>query len=620
MSEIKLFLFLVKSNFQKLWKLFILIILFALLANFLTILQPLIFASMMELVLPKDLSIFGNEIDSGSIDIKDQSFFDLNFIGEKILTIINNIFQQSEITVFSNLVLLSSIFLVAVIFSSILNYGANIISKWSNATLTISIRKKLIFNLLSLDYSFFTKRKYGEIISRIIQDSKSVAQGVIPVLQSLFHQGTLVFAYSIFLFKTDNIIFFSSFLIFLIQYVIMLLLKKPIKKSLINVNNKSASLLASLNEIFSNIRLTKVFNMKLFQYSKLDNLQIEERKYGFKASIIDELQTPIGQILTSVSTVFILFAILYQIQQNNISVQGGVLFVVIGRLIVNPIIRLSTIFTWLVSLNASYYKINIYQNLKRKIKDGNINEINYKKELSINNCKFSYDKDSKINYGSFLIKKGEKIAIVGPSGSGKSTLVDLILRLYDPTKGKILLDGKNIKNFKLEKYRSLFGLIPQEPYLYNDTILNNIIFKRKNISKKNVIKFAKLANAHQFIIKKPNKYNSKIGDRGVKLSGGEKQRLSIARALVSNPDILIFDEATSSLDSKSEKLVQEAINKVLKNKTAIIIAHRFSTIKNAGKILIFDNNHKIQDIGTHKSLIKRSKIYKELFKLQNIKK
>ena len=616
MKDFKIFINLLSKYFKTLWKLFILMILCALGANFLTILQPLIFASMMEIVLPKNLNILNTQNNNLS-NFEEKSFFDLNFVGEKFLSIINEIFNISDFSTLKNLILLSSIFLFLVITAAIINYLANVISKWSNASLTISIRKDLISHFLGLDYSFFTKNQYGEIISRVITDTKSVAQGVVPVLQTVFHQGSLVLIYSIFLFKTDNVIFFSAFIIFFFQYLIMLFLKKPIKNSLINVNNKTAKLLSTLNETFGAIRITKVFNMKYFQFKKLNILQSEERKYGFKAAILDELQTPIGSILTSTSLVIILFAILFQLQQNNISLQGGIMFVIIGRLIINPIIRLSTIFTWLVALGGTYHKINIYKKVRNKVNDGTTLNCTFKKNLKFNNCSFQYDSNSKIDFGSFTIKKGEKLAVVGPSGSGKSTLIDLILRLYDPIKGSIYLDNTNIKNFKLDNYRELFGLIPQEAQLYNDTIINNILCGRKNISKLQVVEAAKLANADNFINKKKKKYNTIIGDRGVLLSGGEKQRIAIARALVGNPEILVFDEATSSLDSKSEKEVQEAIEKILKYKTAIIIAHRFSTIKKADKIIVM-NNHKIENIGSHKLLIKKSKTYRELHKLQSL--
>ena len=618
MKEFKIFIHLIKTNFQKLWKLFILMVVCALGANFLTILQPLIFASMMEVVLPKELGILNSQNTSLS-DISEQSFFDLNYVGQKFLLMINNFFDTTHFSTLNNLILLSSIFLLAVITAAIINYLANVISKWSNASLTISIRQDLISHFLGLDYLFFTKNKYGEIISRVITDTKSVAQGVIPVLQTVFHQGSLIVIYSFFLFKTDNKIFFSAFIIFFLQYLIMLIIKKPIKKSLINVNNKTAELLSALNETFSSIRLTKVFNMRNFQTKKLNILQSEERKYGFRAAILDELQTPIGSILTSLSLIIILFAILFQLQQSNISLQGGILFVIIGRLIITPIIRLSTIFTWLAALGGTYHKINFYKKIKNTIRDGKLSDFSFKKEIKVKNCLIEYDSKTKIFFNTFSIKKNEKVAIVGPSGSGKSTLIDMILRLYDPKKGLVSLDGKDIKNFKIENYRSLFGLIPQEAQLYNDTIFNNILCGRKNISKKQIIESAKLANADSFINKKKNKYNTIIGDRGVLLSGGEKQRIAIARALVGNPEILIFDEATSSLDSKSEKDVQEAIQKILKFKTAIIIAHRFSTIKKADKIIVM-NNHKIENIGNHKYLIKKSKIYKELYQLQLLKK
>lgn len=617
MKEFKIFLYLTKNNFKKLWNLFVLMIVCAIFANFLTILQPLIFASMMEIVLPNDFE-FLNSQNNKTDDIAGKSFFDLNYVGQKILIIVYSFFDIKNFSTLKSLILLSSLFLFFVISAAIINYLAIIISKWSNASLTISIRKDLINHFLNLDYLFFTKSKSGELVSRIIGDTKSVAQGVIPVLQTIFHQGSLVAIYSVFLFKTDNVIFFSAFIIFLFQYLIMLFLKKPIKNSLINVNNKTAQLLSALSETFSTIRLSKVFNMRNYQFNKLNFLQSEERKFGFKAAILDELQTPIGSILTSVSLVIILIAILIQLQQNNMSLQGGIMFVIIGRLIITPIIRLSTIFTWLIALGGTYHKINFYKKIKNKIKDGKITTCNFNKDLKVNNCLIEYDSETKIYFEKFLIKKNEKIAIVGPSGSGKSTLIDMILRLYDPKTGSVLLDNKNIKDFKLDNYRSLFGLIPQEAQLYNDTILNNIICGRKNISRNQVIRAAKLANANNFIMKKKSKYNTIIGDRGVMLSGGEKQRIAIARALVSDPEILIFDEATSSLDSKSEKEVQEAIHKVLKLKTALIIAHRFSTIKKATKIIVM-NKHRIENIGNHNNLIKNSKTYRELYQLQFLK-
>ena len=217
MKEFKIFIHLIKTNFQKLWKLFILMVVCALGANFLTILQPLIFASMMEVVLPKELGILNSQNTSLS-DISEQSFFDLNYVGQKFLLMINNFFDTTHFSTLNNLILLSSIFLLAVITAAIINYLANVISKWSNASLTISIRQDLISHFLGLDYLFFTKNKYGEIISRVITDTKSVAQGVIPVLQTVFHQGSLIVIYSFFLFKADNKIFFSAFIIFFLQY------------------------------------------------------------------------------------------------------------------------------------------------------------------------------------------------------------------------------------------------------------------------------------------------------------------------------------------------------------------------------------------------------------------
>ena len=213
------------------------------------------------------------------------------------------------------------------------------------------------------------------------------------------------------------------------------------------------------------------------------------------------------------------------------------------------------------------------------------------------------------------LHKGEILALVGPSGSGKSTLIDLILRLYDPSSGSVDIDNINLKTFKVNNYRQLFGVVPQESLLFNDTILNNICFGRDVWNKQQAEKVAKIANAHDFIMRLPNGYDTLAGDRGVKLSGGQRQRISIARAIYSNPEIIIFDEATSSLDSESEKQVHDAMDDVLVNSTAIIIAHRLSTILHADKIIVL-NGGKIEAIGRHKDLLGESSTYRQLYNLQ----
>ena len=216
---------------------------------------------------------------------------------------------------------------------------------------------------------------------------------------------------------------------------------------------------------------------------------------------------------------------------------------------------------------------------------------------------------------NITIQKGQKVAFVGSSGSGKSTLLDLIIRFYDPSNGQILIDNEDIKNLKIEKYRELFGIVSQDNLLFNDTIENNIKFANDNLTEDEIIEFTKIANAFNFIDKLPNKLQTLVGDKGANLSGGERQRIAIARALARKPEILIFDEATSALDAESEKIVQAAINNALVDKTAIIVAHRLSTIINCDVIFVFDKGY-VVEFGNHEELISKNGIYKKLYEIQ----
>jgi subfamily B ATP-binding cassette protein MsbA len=239
----------------------------------------------------------------------------------------------------------------------------------------------------------------------------------------------------------------------------------------------------------------------------------------------------------------------------------------------------------------------------------------FKNEIVFRNVSFSYEKDTVLDNVNLTIPKGKTVALVGPSGSGKSTLADLLPRFYDPASGEILIDGTDIKNCTLHSIRDLMGIVTQESILFNDTIFNNIAFNKVNPTMEEVVEAAKIANAHEFIIQTPDGYNTLIGDRGSKLSGGQRQRLSIARAVLKNPPILIMDEATSALDTESEKLVQDALTKLMENRTSLVIAHRLSTIQHADEIIVMQKG-KIVERGTHEQLSMNGGLYSKLNQMQ----
>ena len=380
-------------------------------------------------------------------------------------------------------------------------------------------------------------------------------------------------------------------------------------------------MVSTVDETIGGIRVVNAFNAKKYVTDKFS--QQNDKYAGLNISMSNkfELAGPISEFLGIIAVALVLFygGKLVLSGSSTLTASEFIAYIGVFSQILQPAKAISTATSGIQRGLASAERILSLLQTSSKIKDKkNAKELTaFLQGIEFKNVNFSYEQEIVLKNINLTIKKGEMVALVGQSGGGKSTLADLIPRFYDPTHGQILVDGDDLRDVTQESLRKQMGIVTQESILFNDTVFNNIAFGETTATAEEVIKAAKVANAHEFISRLPNGYNEIIGDRGVKLSGGQRQRLSIARAVFKNPSILILDEATSALDSESEKLVQEALTNLMKNRTSIVIAHRLSTIQHADKIIVI-NNGEIVETGTHEELVNKMGVYSRLSKMQLI--
>jgi len=601
----------IKRYALPLWKELLLLIALALVATILTTMMPLFISVLLEIVISSDT--LGENLPNS--DKPFLSFFDLNTVGEKLKVMFLGNTELIGDNKLQATIDIMKLFLVFAFLGALFNYAAQTCSVWLKTSSTRLIRKDISRHILSLDLSFFHSRKSGELISRFTQDATNTAIGLGPLLHGFIHHGTLILIYSVYLFSTDYFLAIGVLIIIGLQWSVTKIIKNPVRKSERKNFDKIANIISTIQETLTNIRVIKSFGADDFELRRINKDIDVSMRAERNAGIIKAIEPHLRNFLDNFAIAGIFIIGVIQLQKEELNIQGFLLFMFIGRLLITPINKFSVNFIWMQSLLASYDRLYVILNTKSKVEDGNLEINSLQENIIFNDVSFSYDDSNVVENLSFNIKKGEILAIVGASGAGKSTLSDLVLRLYNPNKGSISIDGVDLKLLNGNYYRSMFGVVPQESLLFNDTISNNICFGRKFLDHKKIEESAKVANAHEFIISLPNGYETIVGDRGVKLSGGQRQRISIARAIFSSPEIVIFDEATSSLDSDSEKKVQTAVENILSNSTAIIIAHRLSTIMHADKIIVM-NKGKIEAIGKHKDLLATSDTYKKLCYLQ----
>ncbi len=481
-------------------------------------------------------------------------------------------------------------------------------------------RKNLYHKTLILPLAYFSEQKKGDIIARITSDVQEIEWSIMSSLEMLFRDPIIIIVYLIGLFLISPQLTIFVLVLLPVSAVIIARIGKSLKRTSAKGQKQLGILLSIIEETLGGLRIIKAFTAietsnENFRKTNQYYTRIMTRLYRKR-----DLAAPLSEVLSTIVMVVVLWfgGRMVLSEESNLDAAIFITYIVIFSQIVVPAKAITRAVYNIQKGSASVDRIQeVLEADEIIIENPNAIKISdFNNEIEFKDMAFAYEKEKVLKHIDLKIEKGKTIALVGPSGGGKSSLVDLLPRFYDCTEGKIFVDGKNVKDLVINDLRGLMGIVNQESILFNDTVLGNIAMGMDSVKEEDVIAAANVANAHEFISGMENGYQTNIGDLGVKLSGGQRQRLSIARAVLKNPPILILDEATSALDTESERLVQDALEKLMQNRTSIVIAHRLSTIQHADEIIVIDQGE-IVERGKHADLLAKKGMYKKLFDLQS---
>jgi len=483
----------------------------------------------------------------------------------------------------------------------------------------LNLRKTVFNNVMDLHVGYFNNQRKGDIISKISSDVQVVQFSVTGTLQVVFKEPLQLLFYIVSLLMMSVELTLFALLIIPISGFFISKIVKKLKQQAMEAQSVYGQMISYLDEALSGIKIIKAFNAVEFVKKRFNEENAYYSNIGRRMARRQQLGSPVSEFLGVIMVAVILLYGGNLVINGDQSFTAGtfIAYIAIFSQVMRPAKALTDSFTNIHSGIAAGERVLDLIDQKPGVVDlSDAKSIDsFNDEIRLENIGFDYDEKSVLSNVNMVIPKGSTIALVGPSGGGKSTLMDLIPRFMDPLKGRILIDDKDIRDLKVDSLRNLMGIVNQDLVLFNDTIANNIAFGIENASEESIIAAAKIANAHDFIMESESGYQTNIGDRGIKLSGGQKQRLCIARAVLKNPPILLLDEATSALDTESEKLVQEALNNLMKSRTSLVIAHRLSTIQQADKIFVLDKG-KIVEEGTHTELLVKEGVYRKLIEMQ----
>ena len=547
------------------------------------------------------------------------------------LSSLSELTMNDRLKLFSNSLLLKDTAIStvsAVCVALIVVFSAKNISLYiKNITLSIvqyrlirDLRNKLYSHFHYLSLSYFNKNKSGELTAVLVNDIDNMRNSLSIMFQKLFVEPINIIILMSLLFIVSTKLALIALLIIPVSGIIIFGISHSIRRRSARSQAQLAGMTSMIAETIGSMRIVKAFATKGFEINRFAKETQKYYKLMLRRDRLRFVSSPVSETFGATIAALLLWVGARDVLViESISSEDFLRFILLLFSLFQPLKNLTNVVNELQNGLASADRVFAIMDIKSDIQDvDNAVEVNdLKNTLSFENVSFSYgdEKDKVLNNINFQINKGEILALVGPSGAGKSTLVDLIPRFYDTLSGSIKIDGKDIKELKINSLRSLMGIVTQETFLFDDSVKANIAYGVENISDDKIKDAAIAANAHEFIKELPDGYNTIIGERGVSLSGGQKQRIAIARAIVKNPPILILDEATSSLDSESEKHVQSAIENLMSERTVFVIAHRLSTVHNANKILVLENGQIVQE-GKHDELVNIDGLYKQLHKMQ----
>jgi subfamily B ATP-binding cassette protein MsbA len=513
------------------------------------------------------------------------------------------------------------ILIISVVLANLFNYLTLMLQAKARINAVTNLRNSVFNRITELDMGYFTDARKGDVMTKVSTDVQNIEATIVNSLTVLFKEPFLIMGYFFILFFISVELTLYTLLLVPISGSAISQIAKRLKRRAQFTQESISRMTNILEETLSGIRVIKAFNAQWYTQKKFTDEAGVYAHQSMKMAIKSNLSAPLAQVLgTSMLCLILLIGgnmVLSDTHQLDPS--KFILFLItFGQLIV-PAKNIANAFTNIQKGLVSSERVFQLIDTPIQVTDNaNAKDLeNFNSGISFKNVHFAYEDRKVLDDISFNIAKGSTVAMVGQSGGGKSTIADLLARFYNPAEGTIRVDGQNIKDITISSLRKKMGIVTQESILFNDTIRQNISFGKAGANLEEIIAAAKIANAHDFIMQLEKDYDTVIGERGSKLSGGQKQRMSIARALLKNPEILILDEATSALDSESEKLVQDAILNLTKNRTTLVIAHRLSTIQNADLILVLKEGKIIQS-GTHMELIEEVGVYKTLLEIQNL--